>query len=310
MALMIGQACSNENGEILNGKKGDSTGREVRINTFFDGQVWQTAYRCKDRAKAALIGQYMADACRNDNIGYDTGNTRYSCWDEAMATKSTKNISKPCNTDCSQLMCICVNLAGIPLTKYLWTAIEDELLMSTGMFDRITDQSMLRGNGLLVGDILWRSGHTAVVVEADDPTPSGYDQTPKWVGEAFGAKLISVYADPTGTAPLPQYPQLATGNLFDVCDERNGRWYIRIAAQFYGWIDKAYCLRKSPQGTLTVQTNLHLRANAGSGYKSLAIMPKGTKVQFCDQKPAADGKPWDYVIYNGQYGFASDRYLK
>lgn len=311
MSLQIGQACSNERGEILNGTKGDQTGREVRINTFYDGQVWQAIYRCKDKAKAKLIGQYMADACRNDNIGYDTGSTRYSCWDEAMKVGNTKGITKPCNTDCSQLMTICVNLAGIPLTKYLWTAIEDELLMSTGMFTKITDQSILRGNGLQIGDILWRSGHTAVVVEADaEPTPTGYDRTPHWVGEAFGAKLVMVYAEPTGTATLKAYPQLATGNLFDACDETDNRFYVRIAGQYYGWLDKAYCLRKTPQRTGTVSTDLHLRQNAGSGYKSLAIMPKGAVVQVCDQKPARDGKPWLYCIYKGQYGFASVAYIK
>lgn len=310
MSLQIGQACSNERGEILNGTKGDQTGREVRINTFYDGQVWQAIYRCKDKAKAKLIGQYMADACRNDNIGYDTGNTRYSCWDEAMKVGSTKGITKPCNTDCSQLMTICVNLAGIPLTKYLWTAIEDSLLMSTGAFTKITDQDILRGNGLQVGDILWRSGHTAVVVEAEAEQPSGYDRTPKWVGEAFGAALVDVYAEPTGTAKLSSYPQLATGNLFDVCDEKDSRWYIRIAGQYYGWLDKAYCLRKTPQRTATVKTDLWLRQNAGPGFKGLTVMPAGTTVQICDQKTGTNGKPWDYLIFSGQYGFASDRYIK
>lgn len=317
MALLIGQACSNERSEItgkteiVGGKKGDQTGREVRINTFFDGQTWQAAYRCKDKAKAKLIGQYMKDACLNDNIGYDTGSTRYTCWDEAMKVGSTKDITKPCNTDCSQLMCICVNLAGIPLTKYLWTAIEDELLMSTGMFIRITDQEILRGNGLQVGDILWRSGpgHTAVVVEVYE-APSGPDKTPKWVGEAFGAKLIDVYAESAGSEKLKAYPQLACGNLYDVCDEANGRWYIRIGGQWYGWIDKAFCLRKTPQRTVTVSTDLHLRANAGAGFKSLAIMPRNTSVQLCDVKPASDGKPWNYVIYNGMYGFASAWHFK
>ena len=309
MALLIGAACSNENTEITGGKAGDQTGREVRINTFYDGQVWQIIFRCKDKAKAKLIGQYMKDACLNDNIGYDTGKTRYSCWDLAIPLHSLKDIAKPCNTDCSQLMCICVNLAGIPLDKYLWTAIEESLLMSTGMFIKITDQNMLRGNGLQVGDILWRSGHTAIVVEADE-TPSGYDKTPKWVGEAFGAKLVPVYQNPTGVTPLFAYPQLATGNLFDVCDESGNRWYIRIAGQYFGWLDKQYCLRKTPYTKGTVQTDLHLRANAGTGFKSLAIMPKGTVLDICDQKPASDGKPWDYVIYKGQYGFASARYIK
>lgn len=310
MALFIGQACSNERGEIVNGQRGDQTGREVRINTFYDGQVWQAIYRCKDKNKAKLIGKYMLEACKNDNIGYDTGKTRYTCWDLAMAIKSVKDINVPCNTDCSQLMTICVNLAGIPVSKYLWTAIEDELLMSTGMFIRVTDQAMLRGNGLQVGDILWRDGHTAVVVEAEAEQPSGYDRTPKWVGEAFGAALVDVYAEPTGTAKLASYPQLATGNLFDVCDEKDSRWYIRIAGQYYGWLDKAYCLRKTPQRTGTVSTDLHLRANAGGGFKSLAIMPKGATVSICDQKPARDGRPWLYVIYNGQYGFASAAYIK
>ncbi|MBQ2404787.1 MAG: hypothetical protein II280_05195 [Lachnospiraceae bacterium] len=309
MALMIGHACSNERSEITGGTPGDQTGREVRINTFFDGQTWQVIYRCKDKSKAKLIAQYMKDACENDNIGYDTGKTRYSCWDEAMKVGSTKGIKTPCNTDCSQLVDICVNLSGISVSKYLWTAIEDQLLMSTGMFDRITDQNILRGNGICLGDILWRTGHTAIVVEADE-TPSGYDKTPKWVGEAFGAKLVNVYKDPTGIFPLPQYPQLATGNLFDVCDESGNRWYIRIAGQYFGWLDKPYCLRKSPWKTVTVQTDLHLRANAGAGFKSLAIMPKGTVLDYCDQKPASDGKPWDYVIYKGMYGFCSDRYVK
>nr|DAV01116.1 MAG TPA: hydrolase [Bacteriophage sp.] len=308
MALLIGQACSNEYGDILNGQKGDQTQREVRINTFFDGQVWQTIYRCKDAAKRKLIAKYMKDACLNDNIGYDTGNTRYSCWDEAMKVKSTSGITKPCNTDCSQLMCICVNLAGIPVTKYLWTAIEDELLMSTGMFDRITDQSVLRGNGLRQGDILLRSGHTAVVVEADEQ--SGADKTPKWVGEAYGKKLIPVYANSTGAMALPEYPALAVGNLFDVCDESDNRYYIRIAWEFYGWFDKQFVLRKSPYKTGNTTSDLHLRQNAGTGYKSLAIMPKGTTVQICDVKNASDGRPWDYIIYNGMYGFASDKYIK
>lgn len=308
MALLIGQACSNERGEILNGQKGDQTGREVRINTFFDGQTWQAAYRCKDAAKAKLIAKHMADACRNDNIGYDTGNTRYSCWDEAMKVGSTAGITKPCNTDCSQLVCTCVNLAGIAVSKYLWTAIEEQLLMSTGQFIKITDQSILRGNGLKLGDLLWRTGHTACVVEADEQT--GYDKTPKWVGEAFGAKLIAVYKNPSGMFPLDEWPQLATSNLFDVCDESGSRWYIRIAGQWFGWIDKLYCLRKSPYKYGTVSQDLWFRQNAGKNFKGLAVMPKGATVQICDTKPASDGRPWDYVIYNGQYGFCSDRYVK
>lgn len=131
-----------------------------------------------------------------------------------------------------------------------------------------------------------------------------------WIGEAYGKPLVPVYTTATGIMPLPEYPALAAGNLFEVIGEQGGRWQIRIASVYVGWIDKQLCLRKTPQRTGTVRMDLHLRQNAGTAYKTITIMPKDSSVQICDAKPAADGKPWDYVIYNGQYGFCSDRYVK
>lgn len=131
-----------------------------------------------------------------------------------------------------------------------------------------------------------------------------------WVGEVYGKALVPVYQNATGVTPLATYPALALGNLFEVVGDYGNRWQILIANAYIGYIDKQYVLRKTPQKTGTVRTDLHLRANAGTSYKSIAIMPRGASVQICDQKPAADGRPWDYVIWNGMYGFASDRYIK
>ena len=131
-----------------------------------------------------------------------------------------------------------------------------------------------------------------------------------WVGEVYGKKLIPVYLHESGVTPLPEYPALALGNMFEVVGESANRWLVMIANIYTGWIDKQYCLRKTPQKTATVSMDLHLRQNAGTGYKSLCIMPNGAKVELCDQKPAADGRMWDYLIYNGIYGFASARYIK
>ena len=131
-----------------------------------------------------------------------------------------------------------------------------------------------------------------------------------WVGEVYGKALVTVYQNPTGATPLVSYPAMALGNLFEVVGDYGNRWQILIANAYIGYIDKQYVLRKTSAKTGTVRTDLHLRANAGTSYKSLAIMPKGATVEICDQKPAADGRPWDYVIWNGMYGFASDRYIK
>ena len=131
-----------------------------------------------------------------------------------------------------------------------------------------------------------------------------------WVGEVYGKALVAVYQNPTGATPLASYPALALGNLFEVVGESTNRWQIKIANQYVGWIDKQYVLRKTPQRTGTVSTDLHLRQNAGTQYKSITIMPRGATVQICDTKKSTLGVDWHYVIYNGMYGFASARYIK
>ena len=142
------------------------------------------------------------------------------------------------------------------------------------------------------------------------PSPTPTPPIEMWVGEVYGKQLVTVYQNPTGATPLVSYPALALGNLFEVVGDYGNRWQILIANAYIGYIDKVYVLRKTPQKTGTVRTDLHLRANAGASYKSIAIMPNGATVEICDQKPAADGRPWDYVIWSGMYGFASDRYIK
>lgn len=142
------------------------------------------------------------------------------------------------------------------------------------------------------------------------PNPSPTPTYDGWVGEVYGKKLVTVYQNPTGATPLNGYPALALGNLFEVIGDGGNRWQIKIANQYVGYIDKQYVLRKTPERTGKVTSDLWLRQNAGTNFKGICIMPKGSTVQICDTKPASDGKPWDYVIYAGQYGFCSDRYVK
>lgn len=134
-----------------------------------------------------------------------------------------------------------------------------------------------------------------------------------WVGEVYGKNLINVYEAPSTTAALlTDYPHLGLGNLFEVTMESipNEMWKVKIANEYEGWIEKRYCLRKTEIKEGTTTSNLHLRTNPGTKYKSIAIMPKNTKVKICDTKKAKDGVDWYYVIYDGIYGFASCGYIK
>ena len=139
------------------------------------------------------------------------------------------------------------------------------------------------------------------------PKPVPFDG---WIGEAYGKQIIPVYANPTGSSPLIAWSALGAGNLFEVTGDAGNRWQIKIANQHIGYLDKQYCLRKTPQRTGIVGTDLWLRQGCGANTKGILIMPRGASVQICDTKTAPDGRPWDYVLCAGQWGFCSDRYIK
>ena len=302
--LQLAHAKSNEMGQTTGGKAGDQTGHEVEI-TAWQEYDWTDVFRpYHDADKYAECARTI---CKNDAVGYNQ-NDRYSL---TLLARSVgwdfSKVKTACNTDCSAMVAAICNACGIPVSIYMYTGNETGELTKTGAYAHLpyTGASALRNGDII---LTTKRGHTAVVLRDSEPQPAPF--TP-WVGEAYGTALIPVWQDSAKSALLPQWSYLGTGNLFDVIGEADSEtWQIRIAAQFVGYISKVYCLRKTPQKTVKVTTDLHLRANAGSGYKSLAVIPKNTKISYCDQKKASDGKPWDYVIYNGIYGFCSDRYVK
>lgn len=175
----IGEARYDEKGNLAFGKRGDQTGNEVSVRTFGKtGENWQWVFRCDDDRVAENMGEAMIQACINDNIGYaQYGNTdadgRYSLWDEMHKTGNILKITTPCNCDCSALVACCVTIAGIPITKFMWTANETEVLMGTKRFTKLP---FVNGMTLYKGDVLLRLtpvGHTAIVVDGDsDVRPS------------------------------------------------------------------------------------------------------------------------------------------
>lgn len=301
--MKIAHARSNEMGQTTGGRPGDQTKNEVVINDFMEYE-WTDVFRPYVNPDA--YAEKAKVVCQNENVGYDH-NDRYSLtllarqmgWDFAKVTT-------PCNTDCSAMVAAICNACGIPVNIYMWTGIEIGEMEKTGAYKHLayTGKSMLRNGDII---LTTKKGHTGIIIGNGEPTPVF---TP-FVGEAYGAKVVSVFKAPSlSSGLLPQWSCLALGNLFDVIGDANDFWQIRIAGQYVGYIQKEYCLRKTPYSFGKVTTDLHLRAGAGTGYKSIMIMPKGATVQLCDQKPASDGRPWDYVFIDGFYGFCSDRYIK
>lgn len=168
MAVKIGSARIDENGNAHGGKAGDQTGREVSVqNWYLHSKGWRV-FRCKDPEKAELMAQNMQAACDNPNIGYDQWQ-RHTLYKAAEplgfdVSKVTKNVE----TDCSALVRVCCAYAGIKgLPSDFRTGNMPANLAKTGRFVELTgDKYQAKSTYLRRGDILVTktNGHTVVVL--------------------------------------------------------------------------------------------------------------------------------------------------
>lgn len=166
MTVIIGNARISEFGTV-NGKPGDQTKKEVMTQSFASGGKWEYCIRPKSVTVAKKIATAMKQACANDNIGYSQTD-RISLYNNAK--KHDFNLSKvtKCNCDCSALVAVCVNAAGIKVDPHMYTGNELALLKQTGKFTVITSATQCKkGKNLRAGDILLRKGHTAIVTQGD-----------------------------------------------------------------------------------------------------------------------------------------------
>ena len=168
MAVYIGHASIDERGKANSGKAGDQTGKEVYKRTWYS-KPWHTVFRPKSATVAEKIAKAMEQACANNNIGYDQyqRTTLYTLakakgWDiSKVATK--------CETDCSALVAVCCNAAGIAVSKDMYTGNEKTVLNGTGKFTIYTAAKYVGGSSYLKrGDILLGNGHTAIVLSNGD----------------------------------------------------------------------------------------------------------------------------------------------
>ena len=163
MSVLIGSARSS----FGNTAPGDQhSGLEVSTQKWYLHAKGWYVLRAKDAAAREKIAVAMERACANNNIGYSqpTRNTLYSDvkpygFDPAKTTKKV-------NTDCSALVRVCVNFAGIAAGDFI-TSSEVRVLMATGAFELFTDDAHCkRDDYLLRGDILVTrtKGHTVVAL--------------------------------------------------------------------------------------------------------------------------------------------------
>ncbi len=291
-----GEARCDEKGKTSYGQPGDQTGNEVSIANLFDNpsKPWQKVFRAKSDATRQRLAQNMKDACENENIGYaqyGDGSTkykdRYGLYFALQSGKSMKGVTIPCNCDCSSLVAECCIQSGVPVSIYMSTSNEVQSLRNTGLFDELTYQI---GMKFMDGDIIWRNGHTGIIVDAEG---KDYSKEPKWVAAA--TKYCNVYTTPSTTAQLlPRWPHLGVGNLVDVCDEDGDFWYVRIAAKYFGFVTKDSM--SSPPGPEPIP----FEEFTGEAIAETDLrQAPGTQYGYCNID-RNDGRGVRHTLYNGE----------
>lgn len=166
MIVKIGHAESDEEKRSSGGRAGDQTGREVYVRDWYNrSKGWTNVFRAVKKKDREAIAVAMEQACENDRIGYDQGQ-RTTLYDAAKKAKwDISKITTACETDCSALVAVCVNAAGISVSKDMYTGNEAKALRATKMFrEYATKNYLTKPDKLQRGDILLGPGHTAIVV--------------------------------------------------------------------------------------------------------------------------------------------------
>lgn len=175
MAVKICHASSDERGKYNQGIAGDQTGKEVCMRDWYN-RPWNVIVRPLRKEVADKIVSSVKAACDNKNIGYDQyqRTTLYTQAEKVDFDLSKINVA--CECDCSSLVAVCVNAAGVKVNKDIYTGNMVKALQNTGEFEVLKDKKYLSSDKYLqAGDILVYEGHhTAIAVEnGSEIKPSG-----------------------------------------------------------------------------------------------------------------------------------------
>lgn len=224
--IKIGHAAVDERGKYSGGTAGDQTGKEVCIREWYN-RPWNVVVRPKSAFVAAGIVRACVAACNNDNIGYDQVQ-RTTLYSRALAMGwDIGKIAAPCETDCSALVAVCVNAAGISVSKDIYTGNMVKVLLATGQFDKLTASKYLTSDKYLqAGDILVYEGHhTAMALEygsaADYRLGWNHDMHGWWYCDATRHYLRDCWRDINGH----RYYFNNAGYALTGWQELGGKWY-------------------------------------------------------------------------------------
>lgn len=183
-----GKAPNQRRTGVTVSKPGGNMDGELNVVKFSDG--WERVYRPKDSKVAEFIANFMMSAVSNGSyIGYSQDASRVGVFDQClkMTLPNPAMINVPVNCDCATLVGAAIYFAGIKLDslRKLCTWEMEDVLMKSGKFEKLTDKDLLQSAvGIKRGDILWKTGHTAVSLDSYTNTNPGGNTNMKFPEDA------------------------------------------------------------------------------------------------------------------------------
>lgn len=321
MAVLVGSARSSYG----NTNPGDQNGgREVSTEKYYVHSKGWIMLRAKDASAREKIAVAMERACANNNIGYSqpTRNTLYTNikpygFDPAKTTKKV-------NTDCSALVRVCVNFAGITIGDFI-TSSEVSAIIATGAFEMFIDDAHCKSSDhLLRGDILVTrtKGHTVVVLNdgakageevvnivyrlGDRVLKNGMDgedvkelQT-MLISLDYGCGIWGADGE-FGDATEQAVEQFQRDNGCDV----DGEVGEETLAALKRALEEAEAPVANARHVKIVNGDCYVRTAPNTGGRKLGVAHRGDILDYQGVQ-SADG--WHLVVYNGQNGWVSGKY--
>ena len=335
MSVKIGSARIDENGKAHGGAAGDQTGKEVSTQSWYAHTKGWVLLRAKSAEARERIARCMQAACDNKHVGYDQyqRDTLYN--DAKQYGFDVSKVTKDVETDCSALVRVCVNYAGITVGSFR-TTNQASVLMATGAFEKFTDDAHTKKSAnLLRGDILVTKtqGHTVVVLSdgsnaakerAADPGTDAKPTSGDLVNGSVGAEVTAMQKA-LAALGYDLGPYGVDGEFGDDTEAALRAFQKKAGVDQSGVYDaktrEALMADASAQGGDTQPTpepvapvrqvevtglNVNVRKGNGTQYGRIVILPFGTKLEYV----ATAENGWHAVVVNDQVGWISGNFSK
>lgn len=322
MAVIIGSARSDENGNAHGGRAGDQKGgREVSTQNWYKHTKGWRVLRAKDAAAREKIAQAMQWACDDNNIGYDQWqrDTLYN----AVKDKGfdIRKLDKAVETDCSALVRVCMAYAFgrdvITGDSRFSTANMCSRMLGTGLFDElIGSQYTDRSDYLRRGDVLCTKtqGHTVVVLsngskaDVDSGTTGGHALIRKGskgaeVKQAQELLMAAGYA-------LPKYGadgDFGSETVTAVKDFQRAHGLEAdgiIGTQTWAALEAAKGV-EAQKHVKIVGGNCYVRVDGRADAVSIGVVKRDTLLDYAGE---TNGDGWNKVLFDGKTGWVSGKY--